>query len=146
MDTQAICDMILKNAAEIQHLHADMHKKHKLRAQGPIALTDWQTAAAIFNNRYNDLAFPGGYDGALDRLLAGDVLAMETSICFLELRPFFFRSGYIFKDLLRKARKAPLTEDQRKRLEVVERAVLQWRNRKRNSQQQTVIRDTQRVN
>ena len=123
-----------------------MHKKHKLRAQGPTALADWQNAAAIFHNRYNDLAFPGGYDGALDRLLAGDVLAMEASICFLELRPFFFRSGYIFKDLLRKARKAPLTKDQRKRLEVVECAVLQWRNRKRNSQQQPVIQDTQRVN
>jgi hypothetical protein len=146
MDTQAICDTITNNAAEIQRLHADLHKKHKLRAQGPTALADWQTAAAIFHNRYNDLAFPGGYDGALDRLLAGDVLAMEATICFLELRPFFFRSGYMFKDLLRKARKAPLTKDQRKRLEVVERAVLQWRNRKRNSQQQPVIQNTQRVN
>lgn len=135
MDTQTICDMITRNAIELKLLDVDLHKKHKLRADGPEAVDAWKEAAGLFCGRYNELAFPGGYNGALERLLNGDALAMEASICFLELRPFFFRSGFMFKDILRKARKAPLTEDQRKRLALVELAVVQWRSQKRNAQQ-----------
>ncbi len=135
MNTQAIYDEISKNASTLRELHVDMHRKHKLRSEGPAAILAWQMAAEEFRNRFDALAFPGGYEGALERLLAGDPLAMEASICFLELRPFFYHSGYMFKDLLRKSRKAPLTDFQRKRLQIVEAAVVQWRNREKHPQQ-----------
>jgi hypothetical protein len=69
-------------------------------------------------------------DSSLRRIEYGDPEAMEAAICFLEVRPYFFRSGYMFWDILRKCRKAPLSRAQAKRLSVVEKKVLEWRERK----------------
>ncbi|MDP1270927.1 hypothetical protein, partial [Klebsiella pneumoniae] len=74
--------------------------------------------------------FPGGFDGALQRLLEGDLVTIEAALCFLECRPYFFRSGYMFKDILRKAKKAPLSSEQRERLEHVVEAYRLYRKRK----------------
>ena len=130
MNTETIKETILKNAREVSRLHTALHAAHCRRDESVQARDAWTQAAHEFNERYNDLAFPGGYAGALDRLLAGDALSMEAAICFLELRPFFFHSGFMFKDLLRKSRKAPLSTEQRLRLDAIEDAVVQWRKNK----------------
>ena len=65
-----------------------------------------------------------------ERVMAGDPQTVESAICFLEVRPYFFRSGYIFKDLLRKCPRAPLSTDQAARLRVIEQRLLAWRERK----------------
>ena len=81
-----------------------------------------RAAEAEFHARYANLAFPGGEQGeVLQRILRGDLEAMKAAICFLEVRPFFFRSGYMFKDILRKCRRAPLSPDQATRLRVIEK-------------------------
>jgi hypothetical protein len=55
---------------------------------------------------------------------------MEAAICFLECRPYFFRSGYMFKDILRRCRRAPLLPQQAVRLKVVEGKLAEWRQGK----------------
>ncbi len=55
---------------------------------------------------------------------------MEAAICFLELRPYFFHSGFMFKDILRACRKAPLSEDQSMRFALILRNVEAWRDKK----------------
>ena len=52
---------------------------------------------------------------------------MEAGICFLELRPYFFRSGYMFKDILRKCKQAPLSKSQAARLATVVEKFAAWR-------------------
>jgi hypothetical protein len=76
------------------------------------------------------LAFPGGLDGAYERIVSGDPEAMETAICFLELRPYYFRSGYMFEDILRKCKRAPLSPEQASRLETVREQLAEWRRTK----------------
>ena len=76
------------------------------------------------------LAFPGGEKNARDRIAAGDPEAIEFAICFLELRPYFFRSGYMFNAILRYANRAPLSAKQRARLTVVQDRRDEWRRRK----------------
>jgi hypothetical protein len=94
-------------------------------------MQEWKRACAEMHSRYAKLAFPGGYNGdVLDRILSGDPQAMETAICFLEVRPYFFRSGYMFKDILRKCRRAPLSRNQAERLRAIEKRLLEWRERK----------------
>lgn len=59
--------------------------------------------------------------------LEGDLYAMEYAICFLEVRPYFLRSGYMFKDLIRKLKHAPLNEKQQERYSAVKQKYAKYR-------------------
>jgi hypothetical protein len=90
MDTDQIKETITVNAAEAARLHQRIHDTFWLRDQGQEQREQWPHACAEFHARYDALAFPGGYTGALERIASGDAYAMEAGICFLELRPYFF--------------------------------------------------------
>lgn len=113
--------LIQRNAAEIVRLHERVNETFRLRTQDRESEELWKCACAELNARFDGLAFPGGYATAGARILAGEADAVEAALCFLELRPYFFRSGYIFKTLLRKMKRAPISPAQADRL----RAVLQ---------------------
>ncbi len=119
--------LIQTNAAEITRLHSRIHETFEQRDRNPEKRREWQRACEVFHSRYNELAFPGGFDGALDRMLAGDPETLEAAICFLELRPYFFRSGYMFESILRKAKRSPLNQEQATRLQHVIQALAAWR-------------------
>ena len=122
---------IIRNAAIINQLHKHIHFTFQFRYDNDEKYEEWSAACENFRAQYDSLAFPGGWAGALDRILEGDSDAMEAAICFFEVRPYFFRSGYMFKDILRKAKKAPLFENQRKRLETVAQAYKKYRAARR---------------
>ena len=126
--TRALID---RNASEIARLHARIHETLKHRSRGSAEKQEWQQACAEFHASYDELAFPGGYSGALKRIAAGDPNAIEAAVCFLEVRPYFFRSGYMFKDILRKIRRAPLSMVQADRLAAVEQKLSAWRSSKK---------------
>jgi hypothetical protein len=130
MDSDDTRSLIERNASEIARLHARIHETVKLRGRGHAEKRQWEQACAEFHARFDELAFPGGYSGALERIVAGDPDAMEAALCFLEVRPYFFRSGYMFKDILRKTRRAPLSSVQAERLAVVEQKLEAWRARR----------------
>src|SRR5579864_678126 len=130
MDSERIKERIRENAAEIVRLHSRIHETVRHRHENPKKRLEWEQACAEFHKRYSNLAFPGGYEGALQRITSGDPSTMEAAICFLECRPYFFRSGYMFKDILRRCRKAPRTSEQTARLKVIEQKLLEWRQRK----------------
>ena len=129
--------LIEKNSAEAARLHKRIHETLARRDVSPEKRAEWLQACEIFHRRYDGLAFPGGYEGALERLLAGDPETMEATICFLEIRPYFFRSGYMFDALIRKARHAPLTSEQRARWQVVVDEKRAWKAAKRKAQGST---------
>lgn len=118
---------ITRNAEKIDQLKARIEETLKFRDKNEHKRKEWQTACAELHEQYDSLAFPGGLSGAFDRILEGDPEAMEAAICFLECRPFFFRSGYLFKDLLRKTNRAPLKRDQVERLKNVKQAYDKYR-------------------
>jgi hypothetical protein len=123
-------ERIRENAAEIVRLHSRIHETLTQRSKNPEKRLEWEQACAEFHARYEGLAFPGGYGGALDRISSGDTEAMEAAICFLECRPYFFRSGYMFKDIFRRCRRAPLHPEQAARFKVVEQRLSEWRQQK----------------
>ncbi|UXH78601.1 hypothetical protein [Roseateles amylovorans] len=136
-DIDRLTQWMLHSAKEINRLHARLHETFVRRDTDERFREEWKAACAEFHARYNDLAFPGGYEVAFQRIVAGDSDAIEAALCFLECRPYFVRSGYMFKKLLRKARQAPLTTDQALRLAVVQYRQDEWRvlRRARNSAQ-----------
>jgi hypothetical protein len=132
MDSACAKEMILRNAKGIVHLHSRIRETFTLRSQSAEARRKWEQACAEFHARYDGLAFPGGYQGggALNRISNGDPEAMEAAVCFLEVHPYIFRSGYMVKDILRRCRQAPLSSRQTERLKAVERKLQEWRQRK----------------
>jgi hypothetical protein len=130
MDSESLRQLIKDNAVEITRLNSRINETVKLRDQSPAKKQEWQQACAEFHAKIGGLAFPGGYSGALERIVAGDSDAMEAAICFLEVRPFFFRSGYMFKDILKRAKRAPLSKEQAARLATIEQRLTEWRAKK----------------
>ena len=55
---------------------------------------------------------------------------MEAAVCFLEVRPYFFRSGYMWKDIFRRCRRAPLPLDLATRFKAIEERFVAWREQK----------------
>ena len=79
----------------------------------------WEDACQAFHDQYEELAFPGGTFNIKQRLRNGDKEAIEYALDFIELRPYFYRSGYMFKDFIRVLKNCPLSEGQRKRYDRV---------------------------
>jgi hypothetical protein len=123
-------EFILSNAAEISRLHRRMHETSKERNKDEQKKHAWENACGEFHARYDGLAFPGGWRGAFEQIMAGEPQSMEAALAFVECRPYFFRSGYIFKDLLRKLKTAPLSVEQKKRLQTVQEKFDEYKKRK----------------
>ena len=124
-------DLIVTNAAKIQELHKRIDSTVRHRYKSPEHTERWQTACKEFHERYDQLAFPGGYATARTRLAEGDSAAIEAALCFVEVRPYFFRSGYMFKEFLPKLKRANLSPQQRDRLNAVVAAYDEWRAQRR---------------
>jgi hypothetical protein len=130
MNSDRLRQKILKDAAEIVRLHSRIRETVARRGQSLQKRREWEQACVEFHTRYGGLAFPGGYGGALQRISSGDLETIEAAICFLECRPYFFRSGYMFKDILRRCRRAPLSSEQAARLKAIEAKLADWKQRK----------------
>ena len=133
MNTEALKTHILANAEEVRQLHGRIHETFRDRGKFPGATERWSQACAEFHARYDALAFPGGYDTAPQRIIDGDPEAIEAALCFVEIRPYFFRSGYMFKTLMRKLKRAPLSEKQSRRFATVVQKYDEWRQKRRES-------------
>ena len=130
MRTNDINQLIEANAAEIKRLHALVHETARRRNDSPQARTAWQSACAEFHRRYDALAFPGGYAATLSGLVLGNQQVIDATLSFLEVRPYFFRSGYMRKVLLRKIKQVDLAPQQRDRLKGILLRQSMWRAQK----------------
>ena len=125
---------ILQNAEKIIQLDTHLEELRKHRHKNEKAYREWDRARSEHLGKYKVLAFPGGLDGADERILAGDLEAMEAAVCFIECRPYYFRSGYMYQGFLRKLKHAPLTADQKVRYERVRTAYKEYRQLRRTEQ------------
>ena len=107
------------NAAELRSLHEAIHIAFARRSESVAHLQEWQAACRRFHEAYDRLAFPGGLARGLSLLANGDPAMIEESIRFLEVDPWFFRSGYIKAEIIRHLRRAPLSPAQVGRLRQV---------------------------
>jgi hypothetical protein len=132
---------MIENAAEINRLNNRIHETYKSRDESGEHYQDWSRACAEFHARYDELCLPGGpYPDFYGRIRAGDPDMVEVALCFLEVRPFFFRSGYHWKTILQKCKSAPMSDQHSERFRDLLERYTQWRNlRKRSSERGAAI-------
>src|ERR1035437_6940502 len=104
--------LIEHNAKLITELHKRIHEEFRAQPHGPAH----HEACREFHERYDGLAFPGGYAAGLRKIAEGDATAIEAALAFLEVRPYFFRSQYMMKKLTRLLKHATLSGSQSERL------------------------------
>jgi hypothetical protein len=130
-----------ENAARINRLHQRIHETYKRRDESDELHQQWSQACSEFHAHYAELCLPGGpYPDFYDRLRAGDPDMIEVALCFLEVRPYFFRSGYHWKTILQKCKSAPMSGEQSERFRDLLQRYKQWRNlRERSSERGAAI-------
>jgi len=119
-------NVIEANAAELRNLEEEVHRTRKKFGRGE----EWGVASRRFFAGFDRLAFPGGLEKTMKLLPQNALDTIESAIRYLEVDPWFFRSGYIKADLLRDLRHAPLKEEQRIRLQKVILARIQGEDRR----------------
>jgi hypothetical protein len=112
-------ELIQYHAAKLRDLHEAVHSTYRARGDNTSRWEKWKEACRQFHESYDQLAFPGGITEGMRRLATPDPAAIESVVQFLEVDPFFFRSGYIKEDLLERLRQAPLDKNQKRRLQQV---------------------------
>jgi len=116
-----------RNAKRIAELHDRMHEACEKGNTQKHGRELWIKACTEFWDQYDDLAFPGGYRQALDRLKNNESETTEAAITFLEIRPYFFRSGYMRETLMRRLKHVKMKDSHARRFEAVREAERRWR-------------------
>jgi hypothetical protein len=130
MTSDRVKQLMSDNAAVLRQLHERIGETFKKRHLGPAQAKAWSDACREFHDRYDRLAMPGGYGAVLEGLERGDPGAIDIALCFVELRPYFFRSGYMYTLLMRRLKTCAKTPEQAERhARVVERAAA-WRRQR----------------
>lgn len=121
---------IQQNARVIAQLHQRIHETFAHRDDNDQSRTLWEDACSEFHNKFNQLAFPGGTSEIRERLRAGDKVAIDYALDFIEVRPYFFRSGYMYKDFLRVLRNCPLSDSHWTRYDQLKARYDEYRQRR----------------
>ncbi len=109
--------LMLRNADEINHLYERINVTVSKRSGGDGALQAWSDACSEFHMNYDRLAFPGGLENLDEDILSGNKIRIESALDFLDVRPYFHRSGYLYTRLIRRLKNAPLEGDQKERFD-----------------------------
>jgi len=131
MTEKTLKALIIANSAEINRLHGRLHAAHRLHWKDKTNDQNrqaWTDACQEFHERYPLLCLPLGWEPAfLDKVLAGEREAVERALCYLEVRPYFFRSGYHWKMIFQKCKRAPLVGEQALRLATLVAKYREWK-------------------
>ena len=112
MTNDSFARQINENAKQLRELHDRIGETYRKQPHG----SEHHAACAEFHNQYDKLAFPGGMQRALARLLEKDKSIIEPTIKYLQADPMYFYSGYAKVKMIRRLKHCPLTPSQRKRL------------------------------
>lgn len=86
-------ELIAHNAKILTRLHEAIDDSFPKRNRSDSHFAAWQRACEEFHAQYWTLFYPGGQD-CLMGLQQCDRKSVQTAINFLEVDPYYFRSGY----------------------------------------------------
>ena len=114
---------IKQNAIEINRLKQSIQQSHNVKNKHD----EWAENCREYNEKYFGLCFWNGLWDYRKEIRSGNLEAIEYYICFIEVRPYFFRSGYMYNDLMRVFKNIELTTDHRRRFNIIRTKFLQFK-------------------
>ena len=111
-------ETILRDAATYAALHQQIDATLKHRDESPHARWGWEQACRQFHQFAAPMLALVGAAG-MARIRAGDPEFVERAICYLEVDPYHFRSGYNKATLIRCLKRLQLSPKQQSRLRAV---------------------------
>ncbi|MCK9904364.1 hypothetical protein MXD63_30495 [Frankia sp. Cpl3] len=96
---------ITARAAELERLHADVHRLWARRSLSADQWDAWARGADRFDLAVRDFYSP--FDHAAKALRSGETQEVETAVQFLEADPWCFRSGYMKAELMHRLANGP---------------------------------------
>lgn len=131
LDRERLRNRMIENANEINRLTRRIHETVKRRDESDAGRQEWSEACKDFHTRYAELCFPGGpHSNFYERIRVGDPAMIEVALCFLEVRPYFFRSGYHWKTIFQKCKQAPMSGEQAERFAILLQKYTEWKRRR----------------
>lgn len=108
---------IRKEAKEWEALREQVYATFKLRDRSAEDLAEWSEACKAWHGYSRPVLDTFESTAAMEQLATGDPELLELAICFVEVNPYYFRSGYLKKRLFRRLRGMALSEKARQRIQ-----------------------------
>ena len=99
-------NLIAKESEILNRLHKNIHKTFIKRGKSKSGLKAWKEACQKCHSYKSGLDYYTE-KACLDKAYSGEIL--EFVICFLEIDPWFFRSGYLKQVFITKLKRSDLT-------------------------------------
>jgi hypothetical protein len=122
-------EKIVADSEELVRLNQAIRDTFARRSLSQHGHEEWSKACAKFHSEYANLSYPGGDEG-WGKFLNGDYAEIETAVLFLDVDPYFFRSGYMKEVIWTRLKKFDLSTPQRTRLDAIAIAYLHRRIRR----------------
>jgi len=118
MNPANFTELITEESARLGELHAQVHRTFLHRDRDEKARLEWGRACDAFHARVSPM------DRYIDRACekarySDDRRLLEFVVCFLEVDPWFFRSGYLKQIFLTRLKRSDLDEATQERLRKV---------------------------
>jgi hypothetical protein len=111
--------IIRDNTKRIRELHEKMHSTLRGLACGTSTVAEQEQAAEAFKAEFDTLAFPGGFEAGVSRIMDGDSKTIDYALAFLEVWPYFYQSGIMRKKIIQLLKRVGLTPQQSARFDRV---------------------------
>ncbi len=104
MNKRLLVKLIKEHENTINRMYNTAHNEPSKELQ----IKSWKS----FHKTFDGLAFPGGLERGLRLIKQKDPATIDAAITYLEVDPYFFKSGYIMQNIARLLKKIDLTKEQ----------------------------------
>lgn len=118
MGRRDFAQLIRKEGAKLHAMHAEIHRTFALRDRDPGAHREWEQACNAFH-AYQSWFGPYLESACKKRKARYARGILEFVVCFLEVDPWFYRSGYLKQVFLTRVKRSVLSEALKERLRKV---------------------------
>ena len=123
--------LIKQNSIEINRIKQQIERTFNVKNKKD----EWSNACDEYHKNYAKLCFWNGIYDYRSEIRNGNQETIEYYICFIEIRPYHFRSGYMYNDLMRVFKNIDLSTDHKRRYEIVRKNYMLYKEKRKNQNQ-----------